>query len=905
MTVAVSIQHLTHCYGDNEALKDVSLEITKGSTVGLVGPDGVGKSTLLSIIAGVKIIQQGSVQVLDCDMAKTAPRESALPRIAFMPQGLGKNLYPTLTIKENIEFHADLFGLSKKELGERTQRLLQATGLAPFGERAAGKLSGGMKQKLSLCCALVHSPDLLILDEPTTGVDPLSRRQFWALVDNLRAEMSEMTVIVATAYIDEAQGFEYLIAMDDGKILENDKTNAVLERYNTDSLEVAYVKMLPEDKRGSENGLVLPPFESDPNSPLAMQASDLTKKFGDFTSVNKVSFEIEKGEIFGFLGSNGCGKSTTMKMLTGLIEPTSGTAQLLGESIEAGSNAIKKRVGYMSQAFSLYEELTVRDNLELHAKLYELGRKSESAIKQTLEYFQLTEMADTLPSALPLGIRQRLQLACACLHSPEVLILDEPTSGVDPAARDMFWEMLIKLSREDKITIFVTTHFMNEAMYCDRLSLMHKGNVLALGTPQELIDEHHSTSLEEAFIQYLLIAEPDNTIEKADTNTKKVATEAKPVKKQNALMYFFLMTWAFAVREAKELARDKIRLMFAIFGPIVLLMATGWAISFDVGEMRFGVYDQDQSPESRALIQTFTGSGYFDLQATIHSRDDLNLVLKRAGVEVVVEIPSGFGRDLLNGRSPEVGFFIDGSLPANTSTVQGYVTSIMSQFNAQYATSTNSGGINIVPRMMYNPESKSVNAMVPSLMMMIMMMIPAMMTALGVVREREIGSIMNLYSSPAKVIQFLLGKQLPYILMGGVNYIILVGMAIFWFGVPVKGSLAVLSLGAMIFIWASTSFGLLISSLMKSQAAALFIVAIATMIPTMNFSGMMYPVSSMAWWAQILSNFFPASWFQSISAGTFTKGIPFEDLHNNFLVLLIFPLVYLMVASIKLKKQEA
>ena len=503
----VSIQNLSHRYGKTLALDGVSLDIPKGATVGLIGPDGVGKSTLLSLMAGVKVIQDGRVEVLGGDMTDKDVRRDLSHRIAFMPQGLGRNLYPTLSVYENIDFHARLFGLDGQERTRQIARLMEATRLAPFADRAAGKLSGGMKQKLSLCCALVHSPDLLILDEPTTGVDPLSRRQFWSLVDDLRREHAGMTVIVATAYIEEAQRFERLLAMDAGRLLENKPTADVLADYGTDVLEEAYVKMLPPEKQQGSGGLDITPFVPDPAAPPAMEAHGLTKRFGDFTAVDHVSFTIQKGEIFGFLGSNGCGKSTTMKMLTGLLEATEGAATLLGKPIDAGGLDTKMLVGYMSQAFSLYEELSVRRNLDLHARLYQMGAEGAAAVEEALQQFDLADVADTAPASLPLGIRQRLQLAAACLHHPEVLILDEPTSGVDPAARDMFWRHLLKLSREDKITIFVSTHFMNEAARCDRISFMHKGRVLAVGTPAELAARQNAPDLEEAFVQYLIEAE--------------------------------------------------------------------------------------------------------------------------------------------------------------------------------------------------------------------------------------------------------------------------------------------------------------------------------------------------------------------------------------------------------------
>ncbi|PIE45884.1 MAG: multidrug ABC transporter ATP-binding protein, partial [Gammaproteobacteria bacterium] len=372
-TQDVVLNNVSHDYPKVRALDNVSLSIPRGVSVGLIGPDGVGKSTLLSLIAGSRVIQTGTVTVLGKNQAVRRERENLLKRIAFMPQGLGKNLYTTLSVYENIEFHARLFGLPKAAREQRIQRLLAATALDPFATRAAGKLSGGMKQKLSLCCALVHNPELLILDEPTTGVDPLSRRQFWQLVASLRAENPGMTLIVATAYIDEAEQFDQLIAMDNGKILVNQPTRQVLHDTQSDNLEQAYIKLLPKEKQTHWDNSQIPVFQADPDLPYAIEAHKLSKRFGDFTAVNEVSFAIAPGEIFGFLGSNGCGKSTTMKMLTGLLDASSGSAKLLGKSIDAKDMHVRQQVGYMSQAFSLYEELSVRQNLVLHAKLYQLS----------------------------------------------------------------------------------------------------------------------------------------------------------------------------------------------------------------------------------------------------------------------------------------------------------------------------------------------------------------------------------------------------------------------------------------------------------------------------------------------------------------------------------------------------
>ena len=1030
----VSIQNLSHRYGKTLALDDVSLDIPKGATVGLIGPDGVGKSTLLSLMAGVKVIQDGRVEVLGGDMADKDVRRDFSHRIAFMPQGLGRNLYPTLSVYENIDFHARLFGLDGQERTRQIARLMEATRLAPFSDRAAGKLSGGMKQKLSLCCALVHSPDLLILDEPTTGVDPLSRRQFWALVDDLRREHAGMTVIVATAYIEEAQRFERLLAMDAGRLLENKPTADVLADYGTDVLEEAYVKMLPPEKQQGSGGLDITPFVPDPDAPPAMEAHGLTKRFGDFTAVDHVSFTIQKGEIFGFLGSNGCGKSTTMKMLTGLLEATEGAATLLGKPIDAGGLDTKMRVGYMSQAFSLYEELSVRRNLDLHARLYQMGAKGAAAVEEALQQFDLADVADTAPASLPLGIRQRLQLAAACLHHPEVLILDEPTSGVDPAARDMFWRHLLKLSREDKITIFVSTHFMNEAARCDRISFMHKGRVLAVGTPAELAARQNAPDLEEAFVQYLIeaeggeggerssrqeaahseseqrefrqntdgvreqsshtlpaetptvgcvaqathaegesddrhselsddlqgkdigssetqngVREPSSHTLPAETPTVGCVAQATHAEvesddrhselsddlqrkdtgsseTQNGVRepsshtlrdnpntqnfkYRFSMIWTFARREAKELLRDKIRLFFAVFGPLIIMASVSWGISFDVRNLKFAVYDRDQTAASRELVEYFDGSRYFLQQPPIQSEAEIDTVLKSSGAILVIDIPSGFGRDLARGLKPEVGFYVDGSMPFNATNIRGYIGSLITAYTKDRIAESGlpvslKAPAGIEPRFMYNQDFDSINAIAPGVMMLVLMMIPAMMSAVGVVREREIGSIANFYASPAAVAQYLIGKQLPYIAVGMVNFAAMMLMIIYLFGVPLKGSFAGLAVGTLLMVSASTALGLLISCFVRSQLAAIFATAIITMIPAQTYSGFLYPLSTMEGGALVIGKTFPSSWYYTVSVGSFTKGLHTADLLHEYAAIAAFAATSLILACVLLKKQE-
>jgi ribosome-dependent ATPase len=906
---AIAIKDVRHSYKNVLALDNVALTLPGGTTIGLIGPDGVGKSTLLSLIAGVKRIQQGSVSVLGTDLTDRVSREEFLPRIAFMPQGLGRNLYPTLSVYENIDFFGRLFGQEAGERAKRIERLLQATALADFSARPAGKLSGGMKQKLALCCALVHDPDLLILDEPTTGVDPLSRRQFWKLVEDLRAENGHMTVIVATAYMEEAERFEHLVAMDAGRILICDTTANVLARTKTDKLEAAYISLLPPERRAEASGFTIPPYH-DPGGVPTIEAVGLTRRFGDFVAVDDVSFRIGAGEIFGFLGSNGCGKTTTMKMLTGLLDISAGSAKLLGKQIDANDMLARMRVGYMSQAFSLYEELTVRQNLMLHARLYRVAEdKAGPMVDAALAAFALKDHADVMPADLPLGIRQRLQLAAACLHSPEVLILDEPTSGVDPAARDMFWKHLIELSRDKHVTIFVSTHFMDEAQRCDRVSLMHHGKVLAVGTPAELVQQKKAATLEDAFIAYLEEAEPPAAVPDPEKSAAPAPEQAARSAHSGKMEQWLAHMWAFAWRETIELMRDKVRLAFALIGPLILLCVTAYSISFDVGTIRFTVLDRDQTAASRAFIEHFSGSHYFTLAVHSTSLADAEQNLRKDAAQLLIDIPSSFGRDLESGRQPEIGLAIEGSEPFTAANIRAYTTGVVLEYAGAVARAQSGASaalpIAVEPRFIYNQEFRSIYALTPGVIMLAMILIPAMLTALGVVREKEIGSIINLYASPATVGQYLIGKQLPYVGLAMLSFLSLVLVTALVLGVPLKGSFLALSIGAFLFVLAVTALGLLISSFVKSQVAAIFGTAIICIIPSVNFSGLLYPVSTLTGSSYWVGLGFPSSWFQLISLGCFTKGLGPGSFTASYAALAGFASLYLLGARLFLGKQEA
>jgi ribosome-dependent ATPase len=638
-------------YGKTVALDALSVDLPAGQRVGVLGPDGVGKSSLLSLIAGARKIQSGTVHVLGGDMADGQHRERVCPHIAYMPQGLGRNLYPALSVEENLQFFGRLFGHGSVERRRRIDVLTSATGLSRFRERPAGKLSGGMKQKLALCCALIHDPDLLILDEPTTGVDPLARAQFWELIDSMRSTRPGMSVIVATASMDEARRFDWLVAMDGGRILATGSPGELLERTHTPSLEAAFIALLPEERRRDHHPVVIGPSAA-VESEAAIEATGLTRGFDDFVAVDHVSLRILRGEIFGFIGSNGCGKSTTMKMLTGLLPATEGTAVLLGSPVDASDVTVRRRVGYMSQGFSLYAELSVRQNLVLHARLFQVATAEIPArVEEMGKRFGLATVMDAMPDSLPLGIRQRLSLAVAMVHRPELLILDEPTSGVDPIARDSLWQLMADLSRRDRVTIFISTHFMDEAARCDRISLMHAGKVLA--------------------------------------------------------------------------------------------------------------------------------------------------------------------------------------------------------------------------------------------------------------SEKEMGSIVNLYVTPVTRAEFLLGKQLPYVALGLLNFVLMVLLAVTVFDVPLRGSFLTLSFGALLFVMFSTGFGLFASTFTRSQIAALFVTVIGTMIPVIQFAGLLNPVSSLEGPGLWIGQSYPASHFLTISRGVFSKGLGLRGLLPSFWPLVLSVPVIFGVSTLLLRKQDA
>ncbi|AWB32434.1 ribosome-associated ATPase/putative transporter RbbA [Orrella marina] len=913
--VVVRVRGVEFQYGKTRALDGLDLEVRQGCTMGLIGPDGVGKSTLLSLVAGARKIQKGEVKVFGGSMSRSSHRDRICSDIAYMPQGLGKNLYHTLSVLENLQFFGRLFGHSEAEILRRVDVLTRATGMQAFLDRPAGKLSGGMKQKLGLCCALIHDPQLLILDEPTTGVDPLARSQFWELIADLKRDHPTMTVMVATAYMDEAAGFDWLAAVDDGRILATGTPQELLARTRRETLDEAFIELLPEAKRARHQEVVVTPLDTSGEEEVAIEAEGLTMRFGAFTAVDKVSFRIRRGEIFGFLGSNGCGKSTTMKMLTGLLAPTEGQAWLFGNEVDPRDIATRARVGYMSQAFSLYGELTVRQNLVLHARLFAVPRNEIAGrVQEMADRFELTSVLDSLPDALPLGVRQRLSLAVAMVHKPEMLILDEPTSGVDPVARDEFWRLMIDLARQDKVTIFISTHFMNEALRCDRMSLMHAGKVLTTDTPQEIIRKSGCDTLEQAFIEQIRsasqLADPEPSDSSEPSELPAPALQNQPGRSEEPVSGFsFRRLWSYSRRESLELQRDPMRATLALVGSLILMLIMGYGINMDVEDLTYAVLDRDQSTISQSYTNSLSGSRYFVERAPVLDQAEADRRMASGELSLVLEIPPGFGRDVLAGRPTRLFALIDGAMPQRAENVQGYVSGMHMSWLADYARSK----LGVVPsmsaatvetRFRYNPDVRSLPAMVPAVMPLLLLMIPAMLAALSVVREKELGSIVNLYVTPVNRLEFLIGKQLPYIALGMLNYILMLLLALWVFAVPLKGSFLTLTLASLVFVIFATGFGLFSSSWTKSQVAAIFVTLIGTLLPAVQFAGLMNPVTSLEGIGRAIGEVFPATYMFIISRGAFSKALGFGDLYPSILwVAGSVPLVMLL-AVVSLRKQD-
>ncbi|OEU47859.1 MAG: ABC transporter [Desulfobulbaceae bacterium S3730MH12] len=559
-TAAIRAENLTKTFNDTIAVDGVSFEVSPGEIFGLVGPDGAGKTTTLRLLSSILDPSSGKGAIAGFDVGSESTKVKE--QLAYMSQRFG--LYQDLSVMENIRFYADLYGVTGSERKERVEELLDFSNMRPFKKRRAGKLSGGMKQKLQLICALIHTPKVLLLDEPTNGVDPVSRRDFWKILYRLLRE--GVSILVTTAYLDEAERCDRVGLINHGRIiaagtptelkelmddhilsLKSSRARAIQHylreimpdmRVNvfgdslhlncTDpeeteqhvtmllnrrgltysrfqeippSLEDVFVGLLGDDRKGtlqeseSQPAVQLTVGKEQPPA-IAVDVSHLTRRFGNFTAVNDVSFQVPAGQIFGFLGPNGAGKSTTIRMLCGLLSPSDGGGRVAGFDISRQTEEIKQHIGYMSQKFSLYEDLTVEENIDFYGGIYGLsGSRLQEKKEWALHMSALADHRKSLTAILSVGWKQRLALACAILHEPPIIFLDEPTSGVDPVSRRRFWDLIYTMA-DRGITVFVTTHYMEEAEYCDRLCLIYRGEIIAMGSPEELKDHQQEDILD-------------------------------------------------------------------------------------------------------------------------------------------------------------------------------------------------------------------------------------------------------------------------------------------------------------------------------------------------------------------------------------------------------------------------
>ena len=722
-----------------------------------------------------------------------------------------------------------------------------------------------------------------------------------------------MSVLISTAYMDEAQQWDWIVAMDAGRVLATGTPAELMEETGTKDLEKCFIQLLPEEKHTGHVDLTIPPRPAGEKE-VAIDAKGLTRRFGDFVAVDHVTLTIERGEIFGFLGSNGCGKSTTMKMLTGLLPPSEGTATLFGQSVEAGSIEVRNNIGYMTQAFSLYGELTVRQNLILDARLYHIPPdKAEARIEELVEKFGLGPYLDALAGDLPMGLRQRLSLAVAVLHGPQMLILDEPTSGVDPVARDSFWELLIDLSRNQGVTIFVTTHFMNEGMRCDRISLMNAGKVLACDAPQKLIEARGAANLEEAFIGYM-----EDAIGAAASGAKgegktpaaadKELETSPETQELSGIRLRLGRMLAYSANETMQILRDPVRLTFAFVGSALLMLVFGFGITTDVEHIRYATFDLDRSAESRTYLEEFAGTPrYFTQARPVRSANDALERLQSDDISLVLEIPPNFSRNLRKDLRPEVMAQVDGANTFRGETVSQYIQSVQDTSLRDPASglyTPRKHAAKFQDRYMYNPTFESVYAIVPSVPPILLILIPAILMAISVVREKELGSIINFYVTPTGRLEYLLGKQLPYVVIGMLNYFMLVAIALVVFGIPIKGSFLMLTLCTLLYVTATTGIGMMISTFVSTQVAAVFITAIITLVPTIQFSGLLQPVSTLAGRAQLVGTIWPTTYYMHASKGAFTKGLGPDLLMQDVIFLACCIPILWAVSTLALRKQE-
>jgi ABC-2 type transport system permease protein len=920
------------------ALDGVSLEARQGTLTALVGPDGAGKTTLIRLAAGLLTADSGELKVLGVEVR--ADPQQVQARIGYMPQRFG--LYEDLTVRENLNLYADLHGLTTADRRERYPRLLEMTALGPFLDRLAGRLSGGMKQKLGLACTLVRSPELLLLDEPTVGVDPLSRRELWQIILQLVHEQG-LTVLLSTSYLDEAERCGHVVVLHQGKVLTQGRPEEVsavavgrtylaepppgqparqLQARLLDDPTV--VDAVPEGGRvrfisnselgaGSaelsgaphsqlrvpssveprfEDGFMVllrqtvtqtpagsmtldrPPERQD--NPVAVEVHDLVKRFGQFTAVDHVSFEVRRGEIFGLLGPNGAGKTTTFRMLCGLLPATSGTLRVAGVDLGQARASARQRIGYVAQKFSLYGQLSVTENLEFFASAYGLqGARKRERIEWALRQFDLAPLARLPSGQLPGGYKQRLAMAAALLHEPDILFLDEPTSGADPLARREFWRRITALA-EQGVTVIVTTHFMEEAEYCDRVVILDAGKVLAQGTPAEVRARGRETdgrapTMEDAFIAIVEEARPQTG--NSERGVRSADLRSSEFRTPHSAFRVLRRVWSLVKKEARQIVRDPSSIAIGIVLPLLLILLFGYGLSLDVLDVPVAVVLEGPSPAATELASSFQLSPYFDARMLV-SMPEAEALMRARKVDAIVRIRPDFGRNLALGDA-EVQILVHGTDANRARIIQVYAQAAIGQWAARRAAEGKDvagGPVAVRDRLWFNEANDSHYFLVPGLIVLVMTLIGAMLTALVMAREWERGTLEALFVTPVRAWEILLGKTIPYFALGMIGLALCLLASKFAFHVPFRGSLWVLTGASMLYLLVALSIGLSISSAVKSQFVASEVTLLVTFLPAVMLSGFLFDLRSMPAAVRLLTYALPARYYVTILQSAFLAG---------------------------------
>jgi ABC-type multidrug transport system ATPase subunit/ABC-type multidrug transport system permease subunit len=944
------------------ALDNVSLEVRRGALTALVGPDGAGKTTLIRLAAGLMTADSGELSVLGIDVA--ADPQQVQNRIGYMPQKFG--LYEDLSVQENLDLYADLHGVGVDERRERYPQLMAMTALGPFVQRLAGRLSGGMKQKLGLACTLIRSPELLLLDEPTVGVDPLSRRELWAIILQLVNDEG-LTVLLSTSYLDEAERCGHVVVLHEGKVLaqgrpdevsglaagrvyiveppagqtprglqtrllddpavvdalpEGGHIRVVTTAAEPDELTLGDISLIPTRARFEDGFMVLLHRITSERSAVAMrlerppeihgsatvvEVNDLVRQFGAFTAVDHVSFAVRRGEIFGLLGPNGAGKTTTFRMLCGLLPATRGTLRVAGVDLGSARASARQRLGYVAQKFSLYGDLSVVENLEFFASAYGLrGARRRDRVAWALEQFDLGQLTRLPSGMLPGGYKQRLAMAAALLHEPETLFLDEPTSGADPLARREFWRRITALA-EQGVTVIVTTHFMEEAEYCDHVVILDHGRVLAHGTPAEIrrhapVEEGRESNMEDAFIA---IVEAGRGSDAGPPAQVRVATRRpEPISSTTDLTAKAWRTWALVKKEVRQILRDPSSIAVGMVLPMVLILLFGYGLSLDVKHVPVAVVLEDTSLDAAELASTFQLSPYFRARLLTSMTQAQELILA-SEVDGIIRIRPDFARQMRNGAA-EVQVVVHGGDANRARIIQGYAQGTVGQWTARRVAAgqvMSSGPVVVQDRIWFNEANESRYFLVPGLIVLVMTVLGALLTALVVAREWEQGTFEALFVTPVRAGELLLSKVLPYLGLGIFGLALCLLSAKFLFHVPFRGSLWVLSGGSLLYLLIALGLGLLISATVKAQFVASLMVVVTGFIPALMLSGFLFDLNNLPVAVRFLTYVFPARYYVALLQTVLLAGDVWVVMLPNMAMLAGMAALLLVLTRMQFKKQ--